>query len=74
MKTYKGMTRKELIEKIVEAQIADCKARNNKKFGDNLPRMNENKEKWEKFYSTYPMTSKKYPAFSLVGVYDSFYA
>ena len=74
MKTYKGMTRSQIIKKIVEAQVADCKARNNNKFGDNLPRVNENLEKWEKFYSTYPMTSKKYPAFSLAGVYDSLYA
>ncbi len=73
MKTYKGMTRSQLISKIVDAQVAECKARNNKKFGDNLPRVNENREKWEKLYATYPMTSKKYSTFSLAAVYDSFY-
>lgn len=71
MKTYKGMTRGQMIAKIAEVKVAECKAKNEKKFGDGLPRMNENFNYWVKFLDTYPMESKKYPAFSLIGEYEA---
>ena len=71
MKTYKGMTRKQMIEKIANAKVEECKERNKKKFDDGLPRMNENFSYWVKFLETYPMESKKYPAFSLIGEYKA---
>ena len=74
MKTYKGMTKTQLINKIVEAQVAECKANNDKKFSDGLPRMNENREFWRKYLDTLPLISKKYPAFSLAGMYESYCA
>lgn len=70
MKTYHGMTRRELTEKIIDVRIADCKTYNEQKYSDGLPRMNENREFWKKHLSAYPMTSKKYPEFSIVGLYD----
>ena len=74
MKTYKGMTRSQITEKIIDARIAECKTNNEKKFSDGLPRMNENREFWGKYLSTLPLVSKKYPAFSLVGMYEAYYA
>jgi hypothetical protein len=71
MKTYKGMTRSEMTEKIIDVRTADCKKNNEKKFSDGLPRMNENRDFWKKYLSTLPMTSKKYPAFSIVGLYEA---
>ena len=71
MKTYRGMTRNQMIEKIATAKVEECKTRNEKKFGDGLPRMNENFSYWVKFLETYPMESKKYPAFSLIGEYKA---
>jgi len=71
MKTYKGMTRSEMTEKIIDVRTADCKKSNEKKFSDGLPRMNENRDFWKKYLSTLPMTSKKYPAFSIVGLYEA---
>lgn len=72
MKTYNGITRIQLIEKIASAKATECKARNKKKFGDGLPRENENFNYWVKFFENYPMESKKYPAFSLIGEYNAF--
>lgn len=75
MKTYKGMTRKELIKKIAIARVEQCKKENLKKIGNNdFPRKNENINEWEKLYKTYPMESKKYNGmFSLVYEYKNFY-
>ena len=75
MKTYKGMTRKELTAKIVEARVKQCKEQNFKKFGNNdFARENENPDKWYNLYKTYPMTSRTQPNFSLVHEYERFYA
>ena len=71
MKTYKGMTRNQMVEKIAAAKVEECKARNEQKFVDGLPRMNENFSYWVKFLETYPMESKKYPEFSLIGEYKA---
>lgn len=72
MKTYKGMSRTELIEKIVEARVEQCKKQNLEKFGNNdYSRQNENAENWRKLIKTYPMTSKN--GYSLQNQYDYFY-
>ena len=61
------MSRFEIIEKLVEARVAECKRENFKKYGNNdVERVNENPDMWRKHYKTYPMRSQKYPAFSLV--------
>ena len=73
MKNYKGMSRAELIKKIIDARVSQCKAENKKKFGDSLPRMNENRNQWFALYKTYPMVSKAQPQFSLVSEYERFY-
>ena len=74
MKTYKVMTKAELITKIVEARVEQCRRQNFKKFGNNdFVRKNENADAWRKMYRDYPMTSKKMPAFSLEGEYERFY-
>lgn len=72
MKTYKGMTRNEMTEQIINIRTADCKRSNEKKYSDGLPRVNENRTYWKKYLSTLPMTSKKYPAFSIVGMYEAY--
>ena len=72
MKTYNGMTRKELTEKIIDERTETCKAENAKKFNDGLPRMNENREHWAKYLSTLPMHSNKFPAYSIIGYYKAY--
>lgn len=68
------MSRFEIIEKLVEARVAECKKQNLEKFGNNnFARENENADKWRKHYKTYPMRSKKFPMFSLVGEYNRYY-
>jgi hypothetical protein len=68
------MSRFEIIEKLVEARVAQCKKQNFEKFGNNdFARVNENPDTWRKFYKTYPMRSKKFPMFSLVGEYNRYY-
>lgn len=74
MRTYKNMSRKELISKIVDARVAQCKKENEKKFSDGLARKNENKKIWENLYKSYPITSKTTPSFSLSAEYDRYYA
>lgn len=67
------MTRKEIIDKLVIARVEECKKINDKKFGKNhLLRVNENPKTWEKYYKNMPMTSKKYPAFSLIGQFKCY--
>lgn len=74
MKTYKGMTKQELIEKIVEARVEQCKKQNLKKFGNNnFARKNEDSNKWRRLYRSYPMASKVTSMFSLVSEYERFY-
>lgn len=70
MKTYKGMTRSELIEELANIRAELCRQENMSKYGDGLPRKNENKDDWKKLYKNYPMFSPKYPVFSLVAEYD----
>ena len=42
MKTYKGMTRGELMKKVIDARVEQCRKQNFKKFGNNdFPRKNE---------------------------------
>lgn len=69
MKTYKGLNRFELIEKIIDAKIEQCKKENFAKHGNTLPRQNENRKNWEKLYKTYPITSST--CFCLASEYDS---
>ena len=74
MKTYKGMSKEELIEKIVEARVGQCKQQNFKKFGNNdFARKNENANEWRRLYRGYPITSKTAPSFSLSSEYERFY-
>lgn len=72
MKTYKGMTKKEIVEKLAFAKAEICKAENAKRFNDGLPRKNENVNTWRKFYNDYPMFSEKYPMFSLSAEYECY--
>ena len=70
MKTYKGMNRTELLQKVVEARVQQCRQQNFEKFGNNdLPRMNENPQRWLRIYRTYPMQSKN-GQFCLVSAYE----
>ena len=69
MKTYKGMTKTEIIAKIVAAQIVEFTKKNNEK-GKYI--FNTDARDLTALYTTYPMTSKKYPAFSLAGIYDEY--
>ena len=72
MKTYKGMTKKEIVEKLAFAKVEICKSENEKRFGDGLPRKNENVNTWRKFYNDYPMFSEKHHMFSLSAEYDQY--
>ena len=72
-KTYKGMTKPELIEKIVTARVEECKKDNEKRYHDGIPRTSEDPEVWRNHYKSYPVFSKKYPAFSLSAEYDRYY-
>ena len=68
------MSRFEIIEKLVEARVAECKKQNFEKFGNNdYDRVNENPDMWRKHYKSYPMRSKTMPMFSLVGEYNRYY-
>ena len=61
------MSRFEIIEKLVEARVAECKNQNLKKFGNNdFARQNENPDTWRKHYKSYPMESRTMPQFALV--------
>lgn len=72
MKTYKGLNRFELIEKIIDKRVEECKKENFKKFGNNdFPRENENRKNWEKLYKAYPVKSTD--CFCLACEYDSYY-
>lgn len=73
-KTYKGMTRKELLEKVIAARIAECKAINIEKYGktEDYPNYNEKPSAWASFYKTCPMTSKSDP-FALANEYERYY-
>lgn len=48
------MTRKEIILKIAQARVEQCRQQNFEKFGNNdLPRENENIDKWINHYKSY---------------------
>lgn len=67
------MSRFEIIEKLVEARVAECKKQNLEKFCNNdFARHNENPDTWRKHYKSYPMRSKM-PQFSLSGEYNRYY-
>lgn len=66
MKTYKGFTRGQLID--ILADYAVFTATVNNRHGGAL--QNTNKGDYVGLYSTYPMTSRKYPAFSLSVMFD----
>ena len=68
------MSRFEMIEKLVEARVAECKKQNLEKFGNNdFMRQNENPDTWRKHYKSYPMRSRTMPQFSLTGEYNRYY-
>ena len=68
------MSKSEIIEKLVEARVAQCKKQNFEKFGNNdFARVNENQNTWKKYYKTLPMRSRKYPQFSLIAEYNRYY-
>lgn len=66
MKTYKGYSRAQLID--ILADYAVFTATINNHHGD--AHQNTNKGDYVGLYSTYPMTSRKYPAFSLSVMFD----
>ena len=66
MKTYKGFTRAQLID--VLADYAVFTATVNNRHGG--ARQNTNRGDYVGLYATYPMTSRKYPAFSLSVMFD----
>lgn len=68
------MKRFEIIEKLVEARVKECKQQNFEKFGNNdYDRKNERPDMWRKHYKSYPMRSRTTPQFSLVGEYNRYY-
>ena len=68
------MSRFEMVEKLVEARVAECKKQNLEKFGNNdFTRQNENPDTWRKHYKYYPMRSRTMPQFSLAGEYNRYY-
>lgn len=67
MKTYKGYSRAELID--ILADYAVHRATVNNRHGCGSVQ-NTNKGDYVGLYSTYPMTSRKYPAFSLTVMFD----
>ena len=69
MKTYNGITKMEMVKKIVEVVIAEHSAKN-EKAGKHI--YNTDARDLISLYITYPMTSKKYPAFSVVGMYEAY--
>ena len=69
MKTYKGMTKGEMVKKIVAAMVAEHTAKN-EKSGKRI--YNTDERDLTSLYIAYPMTSKKYPAFSVVGMYEAY--
>lgn len=69
MKTYNGMTKCEMIKKIVAVMVAENTAKN-EKAGKLI--YNTDERDFASLYITYPMTSKKYPAFSVVGMYEAY--
>ena len=66
MKSYKGYTRAQLID--ILADYAVFTATVNNQHGGAL--QNTNKGDYVGLYSTYPMASRKYPAFSLSVMFD----
>lgn len=66
MNTYKGFSRSQLID--ILADFAVFTATVNNRHGGTL--QNTSKSAYVKLYSTYPMTSRKYPAFSLSTMFD----
>ena len=69
MKTNKGMTKSEMVKKIVAVMVAEHTAKN-EKSGKRI--YNTDERDLTSLYITYPMTSKKYPAFSVVGMYEAY--
>lgn len=69
MKTYKGMTKSEMVAKIVEVMVAEF-AEKNAKAGKRV--YNTDVRDLTSLYITYPMISKKYPAFSVAGMYEAY--
>ena len=69
MKTYNGMTKGEMIKKIVAVMVAEHTAKN-EKAGKRI--YNTDERDLTSLYNTYPMTSKKHPAFSVVGMYEAY--
>ena len=66
MKSYKGYTRAQLIDILADYAVFTATVNNN--CGGARP--NTNKGDYVGLYSTYPMNSRKYPAFSLSVMFD----
>lgn len=69
MKTYKGMTKMEMVKKIVAVMVAEFEEKNAKE-GKKI--YNTDERDLISHYMTYPMASKKYTAFSVVGMYEAY--
>lgn len=69
MKTYNGMTKMEMVKKIVAVMVSEFEEKN-AKSGKKV--YNTDARDLTSHYMTYPMTSKKYPAFSVVGMYEAY--
>lgn len=69
MKTYKCVTKGEMIKKIVAVMVAEHTAKN-EKAGKRI--CNTDERDLTSLYITYPMVSKKCPAFSVAGMYEAY--
>lgn len=59
----------EMVKKIVAVMVAEFEEKN-AKVGKKV--YNTDERDLISHYMTYPMTSKKYPAFSIIGVYEAY--
>lgn len=67
MKTYKGYSRAELIDILADFAVHRATVDNRHGYGSV---QNTDKAAYIGLYSTYPMVSRKYPAFSLTVMFD----
>lgn len=68
-KTYKGYGREQLIDILADFAVHTATVDNGRPGHGSTKNMN--KADYVGLYSKYPMTSKKYPAFSLAGLFES---
>lgn len=67
MNKYKGFTREQLIDILADFAVFTATVDNNYGRGEK----NTNKEAYVSLYKTYPVRSRKYPAFSLAVMFDA---